>query len=388
MKSLKTGLTTALIGLIFGLAGGTASSLYVFDQLVTELGEDGIAKLNYEVEETAYTEAWAKAAPAVVSIVALKDLSEYYNQFFGNNGFSANIGELTEVSNGTAFIITPDGLAVTNKHVVDDDTAEYVVILDDGTELYAEVLDKDTLNDIAIIQLSGDDEIIGSLPTLEFADSDQLQVGEPVLAIGNALGEYANTTTAGIVSATGRQIIAAGAYGENQSSLVNLIQTDAAINPGNSGGPLVNLNGEVVGMNSAVDTTAEGIGFAIPSNEIATVVTSYQEYGRIVRPFLGVRYILINAFLQNRFSLTVDYGAYVYEDRRAGLDAVIEGGPADEAGIQAGDIILSLEGQDISENFDLSNAIAAYSVGDTVQLEVLRTDKTIKIEVTLGENTD
>jgi serine protease Do len=372
-----------LASLISGLFGGA-----IMMWLLMSFGMmnfDGTTTIKYD--EGSRVAAWEEAAPAVVSIVALKDLSEFYNQF-SFYGMEVPSGDgLSEVSSGTGFIITPDGLLVTNKHVVEDETAEYVAVLSDGTELTAEILDKDPLNDIALMQLSGDEDLIGALPILEFADSDGISVGEPVLAIGNALGEYSNTTTAGIISATGRSILAAGVSG-GAESLVDLIQTDAAINPGNSGGPLVDMNGDVVGMNTAVDTSAAGIGFAIPANDVSMVIASYQEFGEIIRPFLGVRYVMVNAGIVTRMELSVDYGAFVTGDKQAGLSATVEGSAADKAGLKDGDVILTLNGRELNDNYTLSNAIAGYFVGETVVLEVLRNERTITLELVLEARED
>lgn len=383
MKIKVAVLLAALSSFIFGAAGGAVTTLSVlhFDKSA-DVSSDNVV-LN--MDEPSFSYAWKKASPAVVSIIELKDLSKYYNNFFFNPLGDSSVPEgenLQEVAAGTAFILSPDGLAVTNKHVVSDESGQYVAILSDGTQVNVAVLAKDSLNDIALLQLSSDD--VKSYNTVQFGDSDAISVGDHVLAIGNAGGEYSNTTTAGIISATGRQIIA-GAYFEGTKSLVNLIQTDAAINLGNSGGPLVNLAGEVVGMNTAIDSSSQGIGFAIPSNDIKGLVKSYQEFGRIVRPFLGVRYMLITPGLAVKNELSVNHGAYVVADLEAGLLPVVKDSPAEKAGLKAGDIILSLDGKEIGQNFDLSNAIAAYSVGDVVTLEVLRDGKTINVKVKLEE---
>lgn len=375
----------SLFSLVFGAVGGGVSSYLILSQQEAEPGETVI-----NFENGSYESVWEKASPAVVSVVALKDLGEYYNQFsfFGVPSQPSNggDGELSEVSSGTGFIITADGLVVTNKHVVADSEAEYVVILDDGTQLDAEVLDKDTLNDIALIQITGEDERLGELPTLEFADSDQISVGDPVVAIGNALGEYSNTTTVGIISATDRQIIASsgGGFSEN---LVNLFQTDAAINPGNSGGPLLNMDAEVVGMNTAIDTTASGIGFAIPSNDIATVVKSYQEFGRIIRPFVGVRYIPVTPAVQERFQIDIDTGVLIVGDQNAGTPGVVEGSPAEEAGLKEGDVILMVDDKELTSTYSLSNAIAGYLVGEVVTLKIWRDGEEMSIQLKLVEST-
>jgi serine protease Do len=376
----KNPMAVLLTAVIAGLLGGVLMMFVLTGYgCVSFGGSGGGTVLNYD--SVSYVSAWEEAAPAVVSVVAMKDLSEYYNQFaFGYYG-TASSG-LEEVSSGTAFIITADGLAVTNKHVVEDEEAEYVIVLSDGTELSAEVLGRDILNDIALLQIYGDDERIGDLPTLDFADSDEIQIGEPVLAIGNALGEYANTTTAGIISATGRSILAASSTG-GAESLVDLIQTDAAINPGNSGGPLVNMGGELVGMNTAVDSTAEGIGFAIPSNDISLVVSSYQEFGEIVRPFLGVRYVMVNEGMKMRLKLETDYGALVTTPDNRLFPAIVEGSSADKAGLQLDDVILTFNGRELNDAYTLSNAIGGYMVGETVVLEVLRDGEIITLDLTL-----
>lgn len=362
-----------LLILATALGGSVGAGLTLY--LADEVSEAPSETLVYEVSE--FTDVWEAASPAVVSVVALKELSQRYSQF------STGSGTLTEVSSGTAFIISPDGLALTNKHVVADTAAEYVVILEDGTELSAEVLDRDSLNDIAILKITDEDPRTGSLPYLELADSEAIRVGDPVLAIGNALGEYANTTTAGIVSATGRDIVAAGGFGATES-LVGLIQTDAAINPGNSGGPLINLSGQVIGMNSAIDSTAAGIGFAIPSNDLQLVLDSYYEYGEIVRPFLGVRFVMINPSLQQRFQLPYEEGALLIADESAGIEAVLSDSPASMAGLQSMDVILSIDGVAINQSYSIPNALASHQVGDTVVLEIGRNGETFKVSVQLS----
>lgn len=380
-----TFILVSFFSLFFGILGGGLSSWII----LTQMPEAEPVETIINFENGSYKTVWEAAAPAVVSVVALKDLSAYYNQFstFGSPQAPVQEGELSQVSSGTGFIITPDGLVVSNKHVVEDDTAEYIVIFDDGTQLDAEVLGKDPLNDIALLQIVGEDERLGALPTIEFADSDLISVGDPVLAIGNALGEYSNTTTVGIISATGRAITASSGRGSSEN-LVNLIQTDAAINPGNSGGPLLNLNAELVGMNTAIDTTASGIGFAIPANDIAMVIKSYQEFGRIVRPYVGVSYVPVNPVIQKRFELEVDSGVLVIGDSEAGISGVQEGSPADEAGILDGDLILSVEDKELTANYGLANAIAGYLVGEVITLKIWRDGETFTLDIKLVERTN
>ncbi len=358
------------LGLIFGLLGGVIggalnSSPSESNSIVSQ-------------EAISYVDAWETASPAVVSVVALKDLTDYYARY----GFLYT-GGLQEVSSGTGFIVTPDGLIVTNHHVVQDKNAEYVVILSDGTELRAEVLDRDTLNDIALMRVSEESDLLGNLPTLNLVDSDTISVGQPVLAIGNALGEFSNTTTAGIISAKDRQIVASN--GDSSRSLTNLLQTDAAINFGNSGGPLVDLKGNLVGMNTAVSTAGSGLAFAIPSNDIAVILASYQKFGRIVRPVLGVRHVLVNESIQKRFSLDYGYGALIIGDESADLPAVIDGSSADKAGIKRGDVILEINGDELNNDFTLGNALSAFLVGETIHLKIWRDGEFFTIELELEE---
>ena len=385
MKRQHMILATALLLVATAIGGAVGSGLTRYLASSFTSGTE-IKEVSYEAYD--FTSSWEYAAPSVVSVVALRELSQRYQgaSFGPGGGFSPenNSSALTEVSSGTAFIVSPDGIALTNKHVVEDTEAEYVVILEDGSELSAVVLDRDSLNDIAILLITAEDERVGKLPYLELADSNEVKVGEPVLAIGNALGEYANTTTAGIVSATGRDILAAGGL-SGVESLVGLFQTDAAINPGNSGGPLVNLEGKVIGMNTAVDSTASGIGFAIPSNDLQLVLDSYYEHGEIVRPFLGVRYSIVNPSTVLKMSLEYDYGAVIVGDEKAGIDGVVEGSPAETAGLSELDVILSIDGIEISSSHTIANALSGHSVGDQIVLEVWRAGETFKVSVELAE---
>jgi len=383
----------SMASLLFGALGGGLSSWAILSYNEGSQVEQSTGDTIVNFENGSYKDVYTKAAPAVVSVVALKDLTEYYNQMEANPFQMFGMPQqqeapkdengLSKVGSGSGFIISADGLVVTNKHVVSDDTATYAVILNDGTQLEAKVLAKDVLNDIALVQITGEDSRIGSLPTLVFADSTKNSVGDAVVAIGNALGEYSNTTTVGIISARDRQIVASGG-GQGTESLINLIQTDAAINPGNSGGPLLNMNAEVVGMNTAIDTTASGIGFAIPSNDISSVVASYQKYGHIVRAYVGVRYVPVTPVLQKHFNLEADHGVYVIGDVESG-PAVVAGSPAEKAGLKEGDVILSVDGIDLTESYNLQNAVSEHEVGDEVSLQVSRAGETIEIKLTLEE---
>lgn len=395
---------TVVVSAVFGATGGVlATRLTATDSSVSS--PTTVETRSY-VEESQLIDAQNKVAPAVVSIVEYQDFSQMQQFYFNPFGFdpyafnqpstdTQSDGEPTKVGGGTGFIVTADGLVMTNKHVVSDTNGFFEVVLNDGTTYAAEVVARDSLNDLAFVKIipkEGEEnsdaaQRIGSLPVVEFGDSDALQVGQHVLAIGNALAQYDNTTTAGIVSATGRKITASDSYNQNAETLTGLIQTDAAINPGNSGGPLVNFDGQVVGINTAIDTQATGIGFAIPINDAKPLLASYQKNGRIVRPMLGVRYIILNAQRAKQLGLTVLYGALLVGDDSTGEFAVVPGSPADTAGLEKGNVILAVNDQKITEDFPLQNALAGYSVGDTVTLTVWVSGEEKKIDITLTENT-
>lgn len=390
-----------LLSVVFGAVSGAGTSMYLIMNGYVDLnaGKDGTNTTVAEVynEESQLISAYDRVSPAVISIIALQDLNAYYNQYWGPLDYYYNYDEnessdenMQEVGGGTAFIISKDGMAVTNRHVIEDETLEYVAYMNDGTEFDVQILDVDDSNDLAILQLvaqegSDDADKIGSLPYVEFGDSDALEVGQMVLAIGNAFAEYENTTTAGIISATGREIVASGISGSNPEELKNLLQTDAAINPGNSGGPLVNLDGQVIGINTAIDSEAQGIGFAIPINDVKEVVDSYNQYGYIAHPYLGVMYVMVDAQANKRLDIGVDYGAAIVGDPQSGTPAVAEGSPAEEAGLQARDIILQVDDTIIDAENDLKEVIMDYEVGDEITLKIWRDSEEIEVKVTLGQ---
>ncbi len=336
-----------------------------------------------------------KVSPAVVSIIITKDLPKierYYEEYnpFGDDWFGnffnfrvpryrQNGTEKREIGGGTGFIVTSDGLIITNKHVVDDPEAEYTVLMNDETKYKAKVLARDPVNDIAVLKIDKK-----NLPTIKLGDSDKLRVGQTVIAIGNALGEFRNTVSVGIISGLKRDITASSAYGKSEE-LSDVIQTDAAINPGNSGGPLLNLAGEAIGINVAVVRGSENIGFALPINEVKSVLQSVKKYGRIVRPWLGVRYVMINKNLQQKNSLPFDYGALILRGQTTDELAVIPGSPADKVGLVENDIILEVDGKKLSGNYSLSRAIARHKAGDKIKLKVYHKGKTKDVWVTLEE---
>lgn len=345
-------------------------------------------------ENSATIEAVEKVSPAVVSIVITQDLSEINNLtgpdiFPFDDFFEFNLpfepqapqGK-QEVGAGTGFIISSDGLILTNKHVVDTTEAEYTVIMNDGNKYEAQVLDTDPFNDIALIKIEA-----SGLPTVELGDSDILKIGQTVIAIGNTLGEYRNTVTRGVISGLSRTVTAGDGQGRSEI-LEDIIQTDAAINFGNSGGPLINLDGQVIGLNTAMSREGQLIGFAIPINQAKKAIDSVEQYGRIVRPYLGVRYIILNEEVAERNNLTVDYGALIVRGDQPTDLAVVPGSPADKAGLVENDIILEIDSQRIDQDHSLAKQLQKYNPGDAVTLKILHKEEETEVQAILAELED
>ena len=278
---------------------------------------------------------------------------------------------------GSGVIITEDGLIVTNKHVIENASDITVVTADGTTYEDVEIIDEDPFNDIAYLQIEG----ANNLRAATIGDSEEVVVGQRVIAIGNALGEYPNTVTYGIISGLSRPVLAGTRGGSSFESLENLFQTDAAINPGNSGGPLVNLEGEIIGINTAVAGNAENIGFSIPINDVVPGIDSVKETGELIRPYLGVRYISLTSALAERYDLELETGAYVINDGAG--DAVLDGSPADDAGIKSGDVIVSVDGQKVTPKRALSTIMAQQQVDAEVDVVISRDGERQALKVTL-----
>ena len=342
-----------------------------------------------------------KTLPAVVSIMISEDLAALEAKgfpFYGERPlFGPSEEEIVErlpktdegkikIGGGSGFICDPSGYVLTNKHVVDDPDAEYTVFTPDEEKYPAKVLARDPINDVAILKI---DPAAGSglapqgLPALALGDSSKLVLGQGVVAVGNALGEFKNTVSTGIVSGLSRYITAITDLTGRAERLRGLIQTDAAINPGNSGGPLVNLKAEVIGINVATVYGAENIGFAIPINKAKQDFEDVRRYGRIKKPFLGVRYVLLTKDLQQKFRTAVDHGALVMAEHRG--QAVIPGSAAHQAGLHELDIILDVNGTPITETSTLEDILEKSSIGDRLRLKFLRSSSEHECELRLGE---
>lgn len=320
-------------------------------------------------EESGVIEAVRKVKPAVVSITATKNFQDIFGQRYQSK---AGIG--------TGFLITNDGLILTNRHVVNDEGAEYDVITYDGGSHKAKVMALDPSLDIAFIKINGDNFPIATLGT-----SSNLEVGQRAIAIGNALGEYQNTVTTGVVSGIGRALTVSGGFFEPAERLENVIQTDASINPGNSGGPLVNISGEVIGINTAMDVRGQLVGFAIPIDPVKNVIESVIKEGKISRPYIGIRYIIITEDIAKLNNLPVNYGALITRGQSISELAVMPGSPAAKAGLKENDIILEVNGEKVTEQYTLAGVILNYKVGDEITLKFFRGGEEIETKLSLTE---
>lgn len=334
-----------------------------------------------------------KVLPAVVSIAISKhledlkkDLPAFAPLFNKNKRKKLSLPDLlvdprgmVNVGGGSGFVVSPEGLILTNKHVIADPKAEYTVITADGTSHVAVILTRDPIYDVAILKIKA-----SGLPVVRLGDATKLELGESVVAIGNALGLFRNTVSLGIVSGLSRAITAQADPKSPPQEMRGLIQTDAAINPGNSGGPLVSLDGKAIGINAAVVFGAQNINFAIPINAAKRDLEDLARFGRIRRPLLGVRYLIIDENLQNRLALPVKYGALVMGEGDHG-HAVIPGGPADKAGIRNKDIILECNGEKVDKDHPIQDALDNKKVGEILNLSVLRGEKKFAVKLVLAE---
>jgi serine protease Do len=389
-----------VLSLIFGSVGAVLGNIYLVPMLkktsaFSPVTSGGIKTVQVN-EQSGVIDVVKQASPAVVSIIISKDLNKLQS---GNSGSSFDFGpfsldpffqnrnagnssdstpNIQQIGGGSGFIIRADGLIVTNKHVVDDTSATYTVLTNDGKEYPAKVLSRDPTNDIALVKIEAQ-----NLPTLSLGDSSKLEIGQTVIAIGNSLGEYRNTVTSGIVSGIGRTITAGGSVSGSEQ-LEGVIQTDAAINPGNSGGPLLDIGGAVIGINTAIDQQGQLVGFAIPVNDIKHDLDSFNKNGSIVKPFLGVRYVIVNDTVKEENNLSINYGALVTGD--SGSPAIVSGSAAAKAGIKSGDVILEVNGQRVDEDHSLAAQLKNFNPGDAVKMKILSGDQTKDITVTLGQS--
>lgn len=332
-------------------------------------------------------DAVRKVSPSVVSMVISKHMPQvkslhgapFMNPFaFGD--IDPSHTEKVKVGGGSGFIVHPDGLILTNKHVVFDADAEYTIITVDEKEYAGKVVSRDPINDIAVVKIKA-----SGLPAVRLGNSSRLEPGQTVIAIGNALGMFSNTVSKGIISGLSRKISASLGQDGQMEHLRGVLQTDVAINQGNSGGPLIDMSGEVIGINTAIIYGAQNIGFSIPINWAKQDLEDIIKHGRIIKPFIGLQYVMLNAELKNKYSLPVGYGALVVRDHIPGSVAVVPDSPAHKAGIKENDIIVSLNNERLTDAKDLQDIIQQCAVGDEISLMVLRKGETLDLKTTLVE---
>jgi len=355
----------AVIGTLYFLSvtpiGERIRSRLGLDELkVFDINRNETSKIIIE-QSSAIIDASKKVDPAVVSVTSIGSATR--------DILGLGTIEAPETS-GTGFVITSDGLIATNKHVVSGGE-KFTITTSNGKIYDGKVVAQDPSNDIAFIKV----EATG-LAVADLGDSDRVEVGQWVIAIGNALGELQNTVTVGVVSAKERSATVAGG-----DTFFGLLQTDTAINPGNSGGPLLTLGGQVIGINTLI-ADAEGIGFAIPVNELKKDLESYKKNGKIIQPYIGVRFQPITKAIAKSLNLSVEKGALITGNRTN--PAVAAGGPAEKAGIKQGDIVQKVNSDEITEVNPLTRLIRKYAPGDKITLTILRGTETLSIEVTLG----
>jgi serine protease Do len=370
-RRILVGLLLALLMACSGILGGWVGGNYVLRHLPptptpmvfpSPGAMPSVLQVQQTQIETAITQAVEKVSPAVVTVIGTVP---------GEITFFGPLPD-SQVS-GSGVIVRQDGYIVTNNHVVEG-AKDLSVILADGRTLPARLINTDRFADLAVLKVEG------NMPSVAvFGDSDALRPGETVIAIGSPLGEFRNTVTVGVVSALGRSLDSGQGY-----FIENLIQTDAAINQGNSGGPLVNLNGEVIGINTLIvrggygsSTVAEGLGFAIPANIVQSIVAQIIERGYFARPYLGIGWQEIIPSIAQRYRLPVEWGAYVTQ--------VFAGSPAAQAGLRRGDILLQIGDRPIDATHSYLNALFAHRPGERVTLKVWRDGKILELDVVLSE---
>lgn len=330
-------------------------------------------------EQEVTIRAIQKALPSVVSISVYGSSNEIV--FDLATGEQTNNSKQIKIGAGSGFLVSADGMIITNRHVVEAtnrSTGQYKVTLNNGKEYQAQVVGTDVLHDVAMLRIRET-----NLPYLEMGDSANLPIGLTVLAIGNSLGKYQNSVTKGIISGLGRSLIAGSSSGYTEA-LDNVIQTDAQINIGNSGGPLIDLHGKVVGVNVAIDQAGGSLGFAIPINSVKPVISSVKDSGRIIRPRLGVRYLMIDEAVKKEYNLKRNEGALVIKGLN-GEYAVAPDSPALRAGIWEGDIILEVNNKVINKDNQLQDTTQKYKPGDTLNMKIDRKGQIMQKKLILDE---
>lgn len=362
----STAIILAILALLFG-AGGLVLGWLGYQKSSTPItflngGTDGNSA---NFIEGSIADIANKVSKSVVSIVTSTKTTNFFGESYDSSAA------------GTGVIVTGDGYIVTNKHVISGANEIHVVLHDGTTYEDVELVSVDPLNDIAFLKIKDAKDLTAAT----LGDSKTVNVGQQVIAIGNALGQYQNTVTSGIISGLGRSVTASDSSGRNTETLTDMIQIDAAINSGNSGGPLVNAAGEVIGINTATSSNAENMGFAIPISSIKGMLAQLIESGQAKRTYLGVYSVEITPEVAKAYNLPVSVGVYLYSP--SSYSAIVSDSPASKAGLKDKDIITKINGIEVGKNGSLANLIGEYKPGDTVQLTVVREGKETAINVTL-----
>ena len=379
-------------------------AISVFIGLNIGQGVESIKPLTEAIQENNYIEepqqegmviaAVEQSMPSVVSVIVKKFSNDIYEQYFEGGlleiipYYEIKEGEdnvLEQIGAGTGFIVSEEGLVITNKHVVEDEDAVYSILTNDGEEYDVEILSQNPAQDIAILKILNAEGV--SFQPLKLGDSSSIKLGQTAIAIGNALGMYQNTVSVGVISGLQRDVLAQGNNGAYEK-LEDIIQTDAAINSGNSGGPLLNSKGEVIAINTAVSLDGENIGFAIPINKAKKDLAQVEAEGKISYPFIGIRYLTLDEDYSEELGLSVDYGAYIVEQEEGDEPSVVKNSPAEKVGLQEKDIILEVDGQQVNQDNNLVNILQNYLPGDTLNLKVLRGENNINVELILADWND
>jgi serine protease Do len=379
-KFLRTRLSAALAAavLFFGISfGGGWLGARSYNHDGRAVANSTAAKQQYISNESELISSIAKTVGQ--SVVSVDVQSQVQSRDFFGYGQTQN-----QEAAGTGFILSSDGIIVTNRHVVPPGTTSVSVTLSDGTHYdNVEVVGRTSSNssqDVAFLKIS---DLKGkTVVPVTLGDSSKMQVGDRVIAIGNALGQFQNTVTSGIISGFGRDVTAGDQSGaQTNESLTDLFQTDAAINEGNSGGPLVNINGEVIGINTAIAAQAQNIGFAQPINDMKGLITSVLGGGKLEQPYLGVRYVSLTNDLAKEFNISVKRGAYITSG--SGQEAVVAGSPAEKAGLKDKDVITKVNNITVDDKTSLTAALSRFRVDDKVTLTIIRDGKTTTKQATL-----
>lgn len=388
LNILLSTLLSVLIIILIVYIGRDAIVAYIYRSIEPNIQALVPQVIEFQSDDQLIRTAIATVNPAVVSVIVTKDVplyERYYETVLPGGWFGGitiprireNGSEERQVGGGSGFIVSSDGLIVTNRHVVADEDARYSIVLNDGTVYATKVVARDTQLDIAVIAI--DEPLRAQLPVARFGDSTRLELGQTVIAIGNALAEFQNSVSVGVISGLSRSIVASDRAG-NTEQLNEVIQTDAAINPGNSGGPLITLRGEVIGVNVAATQNADNIGFALPAALVSQVVDSVKETGSIVRPFLGVRYLMLTENSAKERNLSVTSGALLTSIQNA--PAVEENSPAARAGLMERDVIMAIDGVSLEQQ-DLATFLRTKRANQTVNLTVWREGETFTVDAEL-----